>query len=234
MTLSHTLTQSLRLGGLTPMTTKDYPGELAATLFCQGCPWRCAYCHNAHLVANEGEAALDWSDAVEFLTKRQGLLDAVVFSGGEPTAQAALPSAMAEVRELGFKIGLHTGGPYPKRLAEVLSLVDWVGLDIKALPADYPVITGVPDSGEVAWESLSLLLDSDIKLEIRTTPMPGLDSRAYLERLMQALAAVGAGSYVLQQCRPHALLDPKLQSRLPSDFCLPDVIPFKHFAIRRD
>ena len=224
--------QALRLGGLTPMTTADYPGELAATLFCQGCPWRCAYCHNAHLVDAADEPALDWSEAREFLVRRRGLLDAVVFSGGEPTAQSALPAAIAELRELGYKIGLHTGGPYPRRLAEVLPLVDWVGLDIKALPSDYSLVTGVPGSGENAWDSLALAVESGIALEVRTTPLPGLDSPAYLEHLMQELAAVGVSRYALQQCRPHSLLEAELRERLPTQLAIPDAMPFAHFELR--
>lgn len=39
----------LVLGGFLPFTTIDYPGKLAATVFVQGCPWRCPYCHNAAL-----------------------------------------------------------------------------------------------------------------------------------------------------------------------------------------
>ncbi|WPL19802.1 pyrroloquinoline quinone biosynthesis protein PqqE [Thiorhodovibrio winogradskyi] len=222
----------LRLGGLTPMTTSDYPGELAAALFCQGCPWRCPYCHNAHLLNATDEPALDWSEAREFLVRRRGLLDAVVFSGGEPTAQSTLPTAIAEVRELGFKIGLHTGGPYPQRLAQVLPLVDWVGLDIKALPADYPLVTGVPGSGEKAWESLALALASGVALEVRTTPMPGLDSPAYLERLMEALSAAGVSRYALQQCLSHSLLDAKLQARLPAHLAVPEAVPFPRFELR--
>jgi pyruvate formate lyase activating enzyme len=226
--------EALRLGGLTAMTTGDYPGELAATLFCHGCPWRCPYCHNAHLLDAGQAPALDWADAREFLARRQGLLDAVVFSGGEPTAQAALPAAMAEARALGFKIGLHTGGPFPRRLTRVLPLVDWIGLDIKALPADYPLITGVPGSGEQAWESLRLVLDAGVDLEVRTTLMPGFDHSEYLAPLMQQLADAGVTRYVLQQCRPHSLLDPELRARLPLAIDLPQNIPFAHFSLRQD
>ncbi len=166
---------ALRVGGLTPMTSLDYPGELAAVVFCQGCPWRCRYCHNGHLLPTQAADPIPWVGVRRFLEHRRGLLDAVVFSGGEPSLQAALPAALAEIRGLGFKTGLHTAGPYPSRLARALPHLDWVGLDIKALPEDYPRITGVPGSGERAWASLSLLLAARIKLEVRTTPLPGLD-----------------------------------------------------------
>jgi pyruvate formate lyase activating enzyme len=191
----------LRLGGLTPLTSLDYPGELAAVVYCRGCPWRCPYCHNADLQNPHGPSEPTWPEVLDFLARRRGLLDAVVFSGGEPTAQQALGAAMAEVRAMGFKVGLHTGGPYPERLARLLPHVDWVGLDIKALPEGYPRVTGVAGSGERAWQSLRLLLDAGVDLEVRTTPMPGLDDPAYLARLSEPLVEAGVGCWALQQCR---------------------------------
>jgi pyruvate formate lyase activating enzyme len=226
--------QALRIGGLTPLTSVDYPGELAAVVYCQGCPWRCPYCHNGHLLdASVADAdQLGWPDVMALLKARSGLLDAVVFSGGEPTAQSALADAMAEARALGFKIGLHTGGSYPQRLQTLLPLIDWVGLDIKALCDDYPRVTGVPGSGEAAWQSLALLLEAGIALEVRTTPMPGLDDDAYLERLMQRLADAGVRNYVLQQGQAANLLDNNLRDRLRR---LPEhwpSAPFEQFALR--
>ncbi|MBP8264734.1 MAG: anaerobic ribonucleoside-triphosphate reductase activating protein, partial [Pseudomonas sp.] len=104
------MTPALRVGGFVPLTTLDYPGRLACVLFCQGCAWRCRYCHNPGLIVPRGKDEKPWPEVLDFLRRRQGLLEAVVFSGGEPTLQAALPAAIAEVRELGFKIGLHTAG----------------------------------------------------------------------------------------------------------------------------
>ena len=244
----------LRLGGLTPLTSVDYPGELAAVIYCQGCPWRCPYCHNGHLLdaAPEGEGegasegiaqdAITWPKVLELLRSRRGLLDAVVFSGGEPTAQSVLADAMAEVRALGFKVGLHTGGPYPQRLRALLPLLDWVGLDIKALPEDYPQVTGVPGSGDQAWQSLALLLEAKVSLEVRTTPMPGLDDDAYLYRLMHKLAEAGVTHYALQQAQSAHLLEPALCHQLRQfsiqasssaahpEGALPN--PFQHFELR--
>jgi pyruvate formate lyase activating enzyme len=191
---------SLRIGGLTPLTSIDYPGELAAVVYCRGCPWRCPYCHNAALQDPDGPCSPTWSQVLDLLRRRRGLLDAVVFSGGEPTAQRALIGAMGEARTLGFKIGLHTGGAYPERLAELLPLLDWVGLDIKALPDDYSAVTGASSAGERAWRSLRLLLDSGTDLEVRTTPMPGMDDPAAIEPLSLRLADLGVESWAVQQC----------------------------------
>ena len=144
---------ALRVGGLAPLSATDFPGALAAVVFCQGCPWRCGYCHNPHLIERRGTRELAWPAVLEFLERRRGLLDAVVFSGGEPTVQHALPGAMRAARALGFGIGLHTAGMAPRRLAAVLPLADWVGMDIKAPFDDYPRITGVRGSGNALKNS---------------------------------------------------------------------------------
>lgn len=100
---------------------------------------------------------MPWLDVEELLVRRRGLLDGVVFTGGEALRQAAIVPAMERVRELGLSVGLHTAGAYPHRLAEVLELVDWVGLDIKAEPGDYREAAGFA-AGMKAWDSLKLVL----------------------------------------------------------------------------
>ncbi len=191
----------LRVGGLTPLSTTDWPGMLAAVVFCQGCPWRCGYCHNPDLIPPRGEHEIPWGDVLSFLRRRQGLLDAVVFSGGEPTLQADLVHAVREVRALGFRIGLHTGGMYPKKLATVLPFVDWVGMDVKAPFADYAQITAAAGSGEPALAGLQTLLASGVAHEIRTTVHPALLPDAALTKLAHDLAARGVKHYVIQAFR---------------------------------
>jgi pyruvate formate lyase activating enzyme len=201
----------LKVGGLTPLTSIDYPGELAAVVFCHGCPWRCRYCHNGHLLGGLRDAPrLAWYKVLDFLNRRRGLLDAVVFSGGEPTGQSGLLRAIDQVRARGFKVGLHTAGCYPKRLARVLPHVDWVGLDIKAAPGAYVSVTRVPGSGALAWESLRLVLDSAVDHEIRVTVHSGLLCDQELHRLVSELRAAGAQNIVLQRCRTGGMLDPAL------------------------
>lgn len=191
----------LRVGGLTRLTSIDFPGRLAAVVFCQGCPWRCGYCHNPDLL--DAGAATDWSWAqvLAFLRTRQGLLDGVVFSGGEPTLQAALPSALAAVRRLGFQTALHTGGMYPERLAAVLPLLDWVGLDIKAPLDRHDALTGAPGSGPRTRDALRALLASGVSYECRTTWHPGLFGADALQALADELAALGVTHWALQECR---------------------------------
>lgn len=191
----------LHVGGLVPLTTTDYPGQLAAVIFCQGCPWRCQYCHNPHLLAARGAHEMPWAEVLAFLRRRVGLLDAVVFSGGEPTLQAALPDAMRTVRAMGFKIGLHTAGSHPRRLEQVLPLTDWVGMDIKAPFTDYAATTGVRGSGDAAERSMQLILDSGVAHEFRTTVHPALLDADTLQRLAADLARRGVRHYAVQAFR---------------------------------
>ena len=158
----------LRVGGLTRLSASDYPGKLAAVVFCQGCAWRCGYCHNAHLQPRRGREELAWADVMAFLERRRGLLDAVVFSGGEPTQQALLGEAMAQVKAMGYLVGLHTAGIVPRRLAEVLPLVNWVAMDVKARFEDHERVTGVRGSARRARESRDLILGSGVASEFHT------------------------------------------------------------------
>ena len=227
----------LRVGGVTPLSTTDWPGMLAAVVFCQGCPWRCGYCHNPDLIPARGDNEIPWDDVLAFLRRRQGLLDAVVFSGGEPTLQAALPDAMREVRALGFKIGLHTGGMYPKRLDVVLPLVDWVGMDVKAPFADYPRITGAAGSGGHALAGLQQVLASGVEHEIRTTVHPALLGDAQVVGLAHDLAARGVNHYVIQAFRSQGCGDEALRQSAARDRPLLDLGDelaglFEGFAVR--
>lgn len=191
----------LNIGGLTRCTTIDYPGELAAVIFCQGCPWHCGYCHNTHLMPQQSDTQIKWEEAIAFLEHRRGLLDAVVFSGGEPTMQEELHGAMLAVKKLGFKIGLHTAGAYPEVLEKVLPLTDWVGMDLKAPFEEYERITGVPGSGEAARRSAELVRRSGIPRQFRTTLDPFLLQNGRVEPMQQMVAAWGE-ELVLQRMNP--------------------------------
>lgn len=197
----------LKIGGLARHSGVDWPGELVATVFLQGCPWRCSYCHNAHLLPADAEHLIAWSDVRSFLESRRGLLDGVVFSGGEPTMQPKLIEIMRDVRDMGFKIGLHSGGPFPEIFKQLLPLLSWVGFDVKAAFADYDRITGRKGSGEAALRSLKYLIESGVSFQARTTVHPALLSDRDMERLLADLAALGVHRHETQIYRepPKAL-----------------------------
>ena len=189
------------MGGVVGLSTTDYPDRLSAVVFCQGCSWRCDYCHNPHLQPGRSATQMHWDAVSAFLLRRLGLLDAVVFSGGEPTQQPALAHAMRAVKAMGFQVGLHTAGIHPRRLAAVLPLVDWVGMDVKAPFADYDRITRARGSGERARASAVEILASGTEYEFRTTVDTSLLAPGDLVRIADDLDALGARRYALQQCR---------------------------------
>jgi anaerobic ribonucleoside-triphosphate reductase activating protein len=198
--------RSLRVGGLTPFSSVDWPGQLAAVVFVQGCPWRCGYCHNPHLQPRRGAlpGTPGWDAVLAWLPRRVGLLDGVVFSGGEPTIDPELGTAMRAVRALGLRVGLHTAGMVPQRLKAVLPLLDWVGLDIKAPLSDGTAlerITGVLGGAVPVQRSLQLLLDSGVDFECRTTAHPSLLSEAALCAVASELAAAAVPRWALQITR---------------------------------
>ena len=199
----------LRIGGFTPMTTIDFPGELAAVLFLQGCGFRCQYCHNGHLADVKAESRIAWSEILAFLQSRQGLLDGIVFSGGEPTIQRALLPAIDKVKALGFKVGLHTTGAAPLMLAKILPKLDWVGFDIKGLTEDYACITGV-DAGNKCRQSLRLLLGSGVDYEVRTTVHWDLIPADKLLEIGLWLKKEGVNRFVVQHCNTDNCLNSEL------------------------
>jgi len=182
---------------------------------------------------------LEWANVLSFLQRRQGLLDAVVFSGGEPTLQEALKHAMTAVRKLGFKVGLHSGGAYPSRLAELLPLSSWVGMDIKAAFSDYDNVTGTPGSGKKARDSARLLLASGVPYEFRTTVHPLYHTPDSLLQLAQELQQLGVKHYFLQEFRPLGCADGTLSAACSSRELLSDALlnsigaMFESFSVRR-
>ncbi|MDE3083764.1 MAG: anaerobic ribonucleoside-triphosphate reductase activating protein [Verrucomicrobiota bacterium] len=200
---------SLRIGGLERLSLVDWSGQLAAVVFCQGCGWHCRYCHNPHLIPFSPPGKFVWEDILAWLEHRRGLLDAVVFSGGEPTLHPGLSSAMKEVRALGFKIGLHTGGPIPENLAPLLPLLDWVGFDFKAPFPAYAQVTGHAH-GEQARTSFQMLRSARIPCEVRTTWHPRLLSNDDLAGMAHSLVETGCTEWVIQQFRSEGCDDKEL------------------------
>ncbi|MBU6491680.1 MAG: anaerobic ribonucleoside-triphosphate reductase activating protein [Burkholderiales bacterium] len=221
----------LRVGGLVPLTSIDFPGHLAAVVFCQGCAWRCVYCHNAHLIPADTPAERSWDDVLAFLGRRRGLLDGVVFSGGEPTLQAALPEAAQAVRDLGMRVALHSAGMAPERLAAVLPLVDWVGLDIKAPVIFHEGIVGVARASAKVMESLRLIQQSGIDYECRTTWHPALFPESELLALGDALALQAVRAWSVQACRLPGIAGPPMQG-LAERLAGPLAGRFERFTIR--
>lgn len=194
------MNKALLVGGVVSLSTVDYPDYISSVIFLQGCGWRCKYCHNQHLQPIELSHSLPWEDILELLRSRRGFVDVVVFSGGEPLIQEALPDAIMEVKNMGFMIGLHTAGAVPEMLAKVAPMTDWIGFDVKNDFKDYELITGVPNSGKTALESLKLLVALNVNFEVRITMYKTLEISVIVD-LLKELSSMGVKTVALQKCR---------------------------------
>ncbi|MBF0544157.1 MAG: anaerobic ribonucleoside-triphosphate reductase activating protein [Candidatus Riflebacteria bacterium] len=208
----------LKIGGIQPFTTIDFPGKLAAVIFLKGCNLRCAYCHNPELVNGDSDSPeISWEKVIEFLKKREGFLDGVVISGGEPTIYPDLSLALKELRKLKMEIALHTNGCFPESLAKILSenLVDFVAMDIKAPFEHYRKISKIGD-GFATRESVKELISSRIPHEFRSTIHPDLLGKKSILEMASEMKNLGAKTFVLQEFKPGKLLEPSLtKSTLP-------------------
>ena len=191
----------MNIAGIQHFSLLDYPGKMSAIIFTQGCPFRCTYCHNQELQP-VSTGNISFEKVLEFLKTRIGLLEGVVFSGGEPLLQHDLYDAMVQVKNLGFDIGLHTSGAIPSQFEKVLPVVNWVGFDIKTTFNNYEQITRIPNSGRLAQSSFMKLLNfrDSVDFEIRTT----VDNRYIkfedLEKIAEFLKENDIHEWVLQQC----------------------------------
>ena len=161
----------MKLGGLQKMTLLDFPGRVACTLFTVGCNFRCPFCHNSSLVATPEVPELSQDDFFAFLRKRQGLLDGVAITGGEPLLHPDMPAFLEKIRALGYAVKLDTNGAFPDRLRTVLEagLADYVAMDVKNSREKYEQTAGVSGILPRVEQSAALLMAGKTPFEFRTT-----------------------------------------------------------------
>lgn len=191
----------------------DYPDKVACIAFTPGCDMRCGFCHNPEFVLPEKIAELQGNfisseTFFNFLDKRQGLLEGVVVSGGEPTMWRDLPEFFREIKKKGFLTKLDTNGNHPAVLERLLQdeLLDYVAMDVKTSLAEYPKLVGGRVKPEHIRESIALLKASGIPYEFRTTLIKEVHSEIVLKDMEQLLS--GAERYYLQTFRPGHTLNP--------------------------
>ena len=166
----------MMIAGVQASTLLDFPSRLSCILFTQGCPYDCFYCHNRALIPlhTRGEGI----DAFPFLRRRQGLLDGVVISGGEPTIHTDLPQFVSAIKELGYAVKLDTNGSNPTMVERLIEhrLLDYIALDVKAPKEAYKAVCGANARWEAVDATLSLLKGSSLPFEVRTTVYPTMSS----------------------------------------------------------
>ncbi len=203
------------VGGFQKLTLIDYPGKVATVVFTIGCNFRCPFCHNPDLIKPTPEMIKIGKENekifFEFLKKRQGLLDGVCVTGGEPTVQPDLIPFLERIRKMGFLIKLDSNGLKPEVLREVLKrkLADHIAMDIKHAPEKYASAVGVEVDMKKIKESVSLIRGSGIPYEFRTTVVPGIHTEADFDAIGTWIR--GTKRYYLQPFRPDIVFDSKVR-----------------------
>ena len=186
--------------GIQKLTLLDYPGKVACTIFTGGCNFRCPFCHNADLVTGKPEVTVTGEEIFRFLRKRQGLLDGVCISGGEPLLQPDLEDFIRGVRSLGYCVKLDTNGSMPDKLESLAEkgLLDYVAMDLKNAPEHYGRTIGAEtyDVGNID-RSIRFLMGGEIPYEFRTTVVREFHQKADFEEMGRWIE--GADQYFLQQ-----------------------------------
>lgn len=189
----------MNIQGYQKLTLLDFPGKMACTVFTGGCNFRCPFCHNASLINNPTEYTTSCDEVLEYLKKRQGILQGVCITGGEPLLQPDLEEYIRKIKTLGYSVKLDTNGYLPDRLESLLNtgLVDYVAMDIKASKDNYSKAAGVPIDIEKIEKSVELLKNGNIPFEFRTTVVKGIHSVDEFEKIAEWIK--GTKKYFLQK-----------------------------------
>ncbi|KUK77214.1 MAG: Uncharacterized protein XD93_0474 [candidate division WS6 bacterium 34_10] len=197
------------IAGFEKNTLLDYPGKIASIIFTYGCNLRCPYCHNPELVTQPCQKENLYSEEyiLDYLKHREGLIDALVITGGEPTLQSGLIPFIKKVKNLGFLVKLDTNGVLDDKVKEIMSLdiVDYWAMDIK-YPSEYFNEYGL-DSKSVK-HTIEMIMNSGKEYEFRTTYVKGIHSIEDAKSIGKMIE--GANHYYIQNFRKGKTIDPKL------------------------
>jgi len=190
----------MNIGGIQKTSLIDYPGSVSCVLFLTGCNFNCPYCHNPDLVRGKnGQPAVDKGQLMEFLSKRRGLLDGVVLTGGEPTLQSDLPDLCRTLKSMGFSVKLDTNGSRPAMVKSLMAeqLIDFVAMDIKTDPGRYaPHLCRACSPSDIV-ESVQAILTSSLPHEFRTTCVLPFVDQAAIDVMAELIH--GAARHALQR-----------------------------------
>jgi pyruvate formate lyase activating enzyme len=213
------------IGGLEKISLLDYPGHLAAVIFTQGCNFRCHFCYNPMLVwplsesdkseyKERGQSLILEVDLFSFLASRQGKLDAVVISGGEPTLYSDLPEFISKIKDLGFLVKLDTNGTNPEMLKKLLdrNLLDYIAMDIKGHQQNYEKVVSQPVDFKKIEKSVKIVMASNLPYEFRTTLVPSLHTKEDIKLMGEIIR--GAVAWNLQSFKSTIdLVDPEFKNQ---------------------
>lgn len=207
MTLSTQIksTDTIDIGGIL-VSTIEYTGKISLVIFTAGCMLRCPYCHNPGII--EGGDQRKIVEIYDKINDSLDFIDSVVITGGEPLLQhEKVVKILRYCKRLGLQTKLDTNGYYPEKLEDLLDLVDYVALDVKAPLNNYKKVIG-EDIGENVRKSIKVCLKSDVFLECRTTYVPGL---LFPQDIMEIARNIECDVYTIQQFNNKTVLDEKFK-----------------------
>jgi|SRR5690554_6874403 len=202
----------MKISGLQKTSLIDYPGKIVSIIFTQGCNYRCPYCHNSQLIPvnNTNDDYLPQDYLFSFLEERQGLIDGVSITGGEPTIQKDLVDLIVKIKSMDLLVKLDTNGSIPEVIEELINkkIIDYLAMDIKGSLKKYKQIAGKKADKDSIKSSIKLILNSDLSYEFRTTVVPTLHERNDFYEIRELIK--GADRYFIQNFRPANTLNPCL------------------------
>jgi len=208
----------MKIGGLQKLTLVDYPGKIAATVFLIGCNFKCGFCHNSELVNPEeikNQPQISEKEFFDFLDEKEGLIEGICITGGEPTIQLDLKEFIKKIKEKSFLVKLDTNGSNPEVLIRLVNenLVDFIAMDIKTGLDNYKKTINTEINPENIKKSVEIIKNSGIDYEFRTTVVPGLVEKEDIEKIGRWLK--GVKKIALQQFQNKKVLDKGFENIQP-------------------
>ena len=189
-----------RIHSIQTLGTVDGPG-VRFLVFMQGCPLRCAFCHNPdtwEIGAGKEYTAEQVVSQVLRYKNYFGEQGGVTVTGGEPLLQPDLSDFVKQVKNMGYSVKLDTNGSDSDALAALLAtgMIDYVAMDIKSSPERYEAAIGKAFPIERFRRSAEIIRSSGISHEFRTTLVKGIHGTEDMDGIGKWLA--GEEKYFLQ------------------------------------
>jgi len=187
------------------ISSLEFPGNVSLVIFTGGCILRCPYCHNPEII--DGGKSVKMDEIIEKIDNSIEFIDSIVVTGGEPLIQHKdVKNIFEYAKDKGLKTKLDTNGFFVDELKDMLDLLDYVALDIKAPFGKYEKIVGSAIGNRVK-KSMEACIKSNVYLECRTTFVPCLMK---IEDIIEIAKNIEADVYTVQQFRDKNVLDEKL------------------------
>lgn len=182
-----------RIHSLESFGTVDGPG-VRFVVFVQGCPMRCAYCHNPDTWAMTGGTMMEPTEIIEQYERNKGFYrgGGITVTGGEPLMQIDF---LIDLFTIAKSKEIHTcidssgiafnpdSAQFMEKLDHLMTLTDLVMLDIKHIdPEKHKELTAQPNKRIL--EFATYLNEKKVDMWIRHVVVPGItDDDKYLEEL---------------------------------------------------